>query len=273
MRARCCSSAADPDVQRYRLADNGLRLPNQSAPDWARVHAALQLPVMTPAEAKRCAPGTTVKVRGVVHAGDAGELDAPISGQHCAWYRSYVQPGNWVLRPLPPEGRFSDIMLVAQPSRVLWRRYDQTDEISEQEFVVVGPDGAALRIDPRVADVNSDRVARNRVESSRFGFLHQLLVEFVLPVGAEVVLLAEIGPDHELTTAADGFVFVSTRVEAQLADRAAHGIATQGLTRSAFGFVRGGNRIARGIARFDRIMLVLAAVVVAVLLIGVLIGH
>ena len=257
-------------MQRYRLANNGLSLPNQSAPDWQRVQAAMARPTMTPAEALRCAPGTTVKVRGVARPGDAGPLTAPVSGQQCAWYRSYVQPGNWTLQPLPRAGCFSDIMLVAQSRGTFWRRTEATDEISESPFLVAGPDGAALRVDPRQADVNSGDVARNRVVSSRFGFLQQLLIEFTLPLGAEVVLLAVMGPGGELVAGPKDFVFVSTRTDARIVDRAAHGANEHATSMSMFRFIRGGNRVVHVLGLVNRIIGVATILVVLIFLIWVL---
>lgn len=236
-------------MQQYRLKNNALAFPNQSTPDWDRILAGMAGQPLTPGQARRVAPGTAVKVTGATAPGDAGPLVAPISGQPCVWYRCFVQYGSGGrLVPLPAAGRISDTMLVAQASNVMRPSRNPGDEISDTPFRIVDPDGGWITIDPRVADVNSDVVTRNRIVNSRFGLLQQLLVEWIVPVGAPVVALGTVVPGMDLDASSSAFQFVSTRPQNAILDRAraGHGADSHESSLRSFRLVSRLNRINSG---------------------------
>jgi hypothetical protein len=261
---------ASTTVEEYRLKNNALSFPNQSNPDWDRVAAGMAAPTMDIAQARRLEVGRPVKITGSARPGPAGPLTAPLSGKPCVWYRCYVMyvGGGIGPHPLPPEGGFSDIMLVAQPAGGLFARRDNGDEISDRPFLVEDADGATVTIDPRVADINSDLLTRNRVISSRFGFVRALLVEWIVAEGAHVVVLGTVGPGGDLDASSTAFQFVSTRTERHIVDRARHGLGTHDSSAAIFRFVAGGTRLNRGIRKWTRILAVVLtlALIIAVLL-------
>lgn len=260
-------------MQRYRLKNNGLAFPNQSNPDWDRVAAGMAAPTIGAGQARRLAAGSHVKIRGSAQPGPSGALTAPISGEPCVWYRSYVQyTGSGIRpRPLPPAGRLSDIMLVAQPAAGLFSRYDNGDEISDRPFVVVDADGAAVTIDPRVADVHSDVLPRNRVVSSRFGFVDALIVEWIVPVGVSVFVLGTVGPGMDLDASAGAFQFVSTRSEQRIVERARYGHDSHASSAAMFRFVSRGARFSRALRTGSRIFLIVLAVAIVVAFLSLII--
>ncbi|MBE7186737.1 hypothetical protein [Jatrophihabitans endophyticus] len=256
-------------MQRYRLKNNALDFPQQSSPDWDRVATAMSGPALSVGQARRAPVGSTVRIQAVARPGEAGPLTAPLSGKPCVWYRCYVQFGSTGYRPqpLPEAGRVSDIMLVAAPATGPFARHDNGDEISEAPFEVVGEDGSAITVDPRVATVSSGGLTRNRVEGSRFGFASQLLVEWIVPVDAPVTVLGTVAPGMQLGSARSDFLFVSTRSEQHIVDRARHGLGEHS-SAAQFRFVAHATRFSRRVKTGTRVFLVagVLVLVIAVLL-------
>jgi len=218
-----------PEPKNWGLRNNEAEFKAQLVPNSPGIVTGFRDAVeLAPGEvASRGRPGMVVKIRGVVHFGSQGSVDAPLSGMTCAWYRSYVTTvrRSWIpgggagrprLQPLPAIAP-SDMSSMRHGGAAVRKGLRAGAEISTVPFRVADRDGY-VELDPRLTDVDTDVFGINQVvRPNRVD--HCLLVEWVLPYAQPVTLLGTLGPDLTFLPGPDAALLVSTKDEQRILGR------------------------------------------------------